>query len=142
MIIREFHEARKSSVKNRLQNAVRFNSTGRPVMSATNIEYEVAEKTRAINVGGIGAIHKLALESGLVDAINGSLHLLKWNMPYRESDHVLNFAYNALCGGVYLEDIELRRNDETYLDALGAESIPDPTTAGDFCRRFDSQLCA
>jgi Transposase DDE domain group 1 len=30
----------------------------------------------------------------------------------------------------------VRRNDEVYLDALGAERIPDPTTAGDFCRRF------
>ena len=35
-----------------------------------------------------------------------------------------------------LEHIELRRNDEVYLDALGAGRIPDPTTAGDFCRRF------
>jgi hypothetical protein len=138
MIVREIHEARKKSVANRLKNAVRFNASGAPVLSATNIEYEVAEKTRAINVGGIGAIHKLALESGLVDAINSRLPLLKLNMPYRESDHVLNIAYNAICGGVYLQDIELRRNDETYLDALGAESIPDPTTAGDFCRRFDS----
>ena len=25
-----------------------------------------------------------------------------------------------------------------YLDALGARRIPDPTTAGDFCRRFDA----
>jgi len=49
---------------------------------------------------------------------------------------VLNIAYNVVCGGKVLEDIELRRNDEKYLDALGAESIPDPTTAGDFCRRF------
>jgi hypothetical protein len=23
------------------------------------------------------------------------------------------------------------------LDALGAAALPDPTTAGDFCRRFD-----
>ncbi len=30
----------------------------------------------------------------------------------------------------------MRRNDEVYLDALGAQRIPDPTTAGDFCRRF------
>jgi hypothetical protein len=138
MIIREMHEARKKSVENRLANAVRFNASGDPVFSATSIHYEMSEKTRAINVGGIGLIHKLALESGLVDAINSKLHLLKMNFPYVESDHVLNIAYNAICGGVYLEDIELLRNDETYLDALGAESIPDPTTAGDFCRRFDS----
>jgi hypothetical protein len=36
-----------------------------------------------------------------------------------------------------LQDIEQRRQDEVYLDALGAQRIPDPTTAGDFCRRFD-----
>lgn len=138
MIIREMHEARKRSIESRLKNAVRFNATGKPVFLATNIRYEVAEKARAINVGGIGLIHKLALESGLVDSINRHLHLLKLNFPYVESDHVLNIAYNSICGGTCLEDIELLRNDETYLDALGAESIPDPTTAGDFCRRFDS----
>ncbi len=48
----------------------------------------------------------------------------------------MNFAYNALCGGTCLQDIELRRNDEFFLDSMGAERIPDPTTAGDFCRRF------
>ncbi len=42
-----------------------------------------------------------------------------------------------MCEGIRLEDIELRRNDEVFLDALGTERIPDPTTAGDFCRRFD-----
>ena len=138
MIIREMHEARKRSVKNRLKNAVRFNAASEPVFKATNLRYEVSEKTRAINVGGIGLIHKLALESGLVDSINRHVHLLKMNFPYVESDHVLNIAYNPICGGTCLEDIELLRNDETYLDALGTESIPDPTTAGDFCRRFDS----
>ena len=35
-----------------------------------------------------------------------------------------------------MEDLELRRQDENFLNALGAERIPDPTTAGDFTRRF------
>ncbi len=43
-----------------------------------------------------------------------------------------------LCGGTCLEHIELRRNDAVFADALGAKRIPDPTTAGDFCRRFDA----
>lgn len=137
MIIRQSHEDRKRSVEDRLENAVRFNAAGDPVFTATNIQYEESEKTRAIDAGGIGVIHKLSLDSGLVDALNRNLHLLKFNFPYTESDHVLNIAYNTVCGGTYLEDIELRRNDETFLDALGTESIPDPTTAGDFCRRFD-----
>jgi Transposase DDE domain group 1 len=50
----------------------------------------------------------------------------------------LNIAYNALCGGRRLEDIEARRCDAVFLDGLGTESLPDPTTAGDFCRRFDA----
>jgi hypothetical protein len=57
-------------------------------------------------------------------------------LPYHESDHVLNIAYNILAGGQRLEDIELRRQDENFLNCLGAERIPDPTTAGDFTRRF------
>ena len=138
MIIPAMVEAGKKRVEERLNDAVRFNATRDPVLSASNIDYEISDRTRAIHVGGIGLIHSLALESGLVDALNSNLHLLKLNFPYVESDHVLNIAYNTLCGGMYLEDIELLRNNEAYLDALGAKSIPDPTTAGDFCRRFDS----
>jgi len=58
-------------------------------------------------------------------------------MPYHESDHVLNLAYYSLLDGLRLQDIELRRNDEAFLDGLGAQRIPDPTTSGDFTRRFD-----
>lgn len=54
-----------------------------------------------------------------------------------DSDHILNIAYNTLCGGMVLDDIEHRRNDAAFLDMMGARAIPDPTTAGDFCRRFD-----
>ena len=67
------------------------------------------------------------------------LNLFKIYLPYAESDHVLNIAYNLLAGGTCLEHLELRRNDEVYLNALGAVRIPDPTTAGDFCRRFTSR---
>lgn len=110
--------------------------TFEPQFSASNIHYEVSAKTGAITCGGIGAIHLLARRYGLIDAIDQRLHLLKFHLPYHESDHVLNFAYNALCGGVCLQDIELRRKDENFLNALDTRRIPDPTTAGDFCRRF------
>jgi hypothetical protein len=108
----------------------------RPMFTATNIHYEIADRTRGLAHGGIGAIHTLARQIGLIDAIDQRLHLLKIHLPFHESDHVLNFAYNAFCEGTCLQDIELRRNDEVFLDALGARRIPDPTTAGDFCRRF------
>lgn len=109
----------------------------RPVLSASNIHYEIADRVHGISYGGIGAFHLLARRIGLIDAIDRRLHLLVIHMPYHESDHVLNFAYNALCNGDCLQDIELRRNDVNFLDALGAQRIPDPTTAGDFCRRFN-----
>ena len=64
----------------------------------------------------------------------------KVHLPYHESDHVLNIADNLLAGGTRLEHLELLRTDEDYLNALGARRIPDPTTAGDFCRRFDEHL--
>lgn len=44
-----------------------------------------------------------------------------------------------MAGGERLEDIELRRQDECFLNGLGAQRIPDPTTAGDFTRRFDRE---
>ena len=107
-----------------------------PMLAASNIHYEIADRVRGIAPGGIGAIHLLAQKLGLIPDINDGLHLLKRHLPYFESDHVLNIAYNLLAGGQRLEHIEVRRNDEVYLDALDAERIPDPTTAGDFCRRF------
>jgi hypothetical protein len=110
----------------------------RPMMTAANIRYEIADRTRAAAHGGIGAIHLLVRKLGLDQAINAHLGLLKIHLPYHDSDHVLNIAYNLLAGGACLEHLELLRNDEAYLDALGARRVPDPTTAGDYCRRFDT----
>jgi hypothetical protein len=104
--------------------------------TATNIHYEHSTRVRGLESGGIAAMHRLAQHTGLVAAIDRQVHVLKVHLPYHESDHVLGLAYNVLCGGTCLQDIELRRQNEVYLDALGAQRIPDPTTAGDFCRRF------
>ena len=137
MISPEQIESRKRSIAERLNRGVP-DDTSQPMFSASNIHFELAERTHAISYGGIGLIHRLAQETGLVEAIDNNLHLLKNHVPYHESDHVLNIAYNGMCEGRCLEDIELRRNDETFLDALGTDRIPDPTTEGDFCRRFVS----
>lgn len=108
------------------------------MLKASNIHYEMASRVQGVNCGGIGAMHLLALRVGLVEDIDRNLKLLKVHLPYHESDHVLNMAYNILAGGVRLEDIELRRQDENFLNGLGAQRLPDPTTAGDFTRRFDA----
>ena len=126
---------RKRRIIKRLANALKQDGE-QPTLKPTNIVYELGERTRAISHGGIGAVKLLCQTLGLAQRIDRKLHLLKIHLPYHESDHVLNLAFNPLCGGQTLDDIEFRRNDEVYLDALGTESIPDPTTAGDFCRRF------
>jgi Transposase DDE domain group 1 len=107
-----------------------------PMMTANNIHYELADRVHGLSAGGIGAMLLLAQRIGLVRDIDHNLHLLKRHLPYHESDHVLNIALNILSGGRRIEHLELRRNDEVYLNALGAQRIPDPTTEGDFCRRF------
>src|ERR1017187_3285952 len=107
------------------------------MLQASNIHYELSAKNRGIAMGGIGAVHLLARHCGLIANLDRKVQLLKVHLPYHESDHVLAIAYNIMAGGRCLEDLELLRQDEVLLDALGAKRIPDPTTAGDFCRRFD-----
>ncbi len=110
-----------------------------PEFTTRRVQYEMAGRTRAIGVGGIGVIQQLVHGVGLAEHIDDKLSLLKRHRPYHESDHVLNIAYNILCGGRTLDDIEQRRNDRVCLDALGARALPDPTTAGDFCRCFGAE---
>jgi len=134
-IFRRWFAKGKSRIERRLDKS-RDTLTFQPQFAASNIHYEVSGKTHGIIHGGIGVIHLLVGKIGLSKAIDQNLRLIKLHLPYHESDHVLNIAYNALCGGTCLQDIELRRNDENFLNALGTRRIPDPTTAGDFCRRF------
>lgn len=136
--IRQIIELRKRKIEQRLKKALKQDGQ-QPTLTASNIVYEISERNQAINVGGIGLAHLLVKQSGLINEIDEKVEVLKCHMPYHESDHVLNIAYNSLVGGTTLDDIELRRNDSAYLDAIGAESIPDPTTEGDFCRRFQEK---
>jgi hypothetical protein len=135
--IRKQIEQRKRRIARRLD---KHDNRGcdRPIMTASNIHYEIADRTQATAHGGIGVIHLLVKKLGLDRAIDEALGLLKIYLPYHDSDHVLNIAYNLLAGGRCLEHLELLRQDAAYLDALGARRVPDPTTAGDYCRRFDS----
>ena len=129
---------RKRQITKRLA-VRRWKDQPRPMLAGRNIRYQVADRARAVGCGGIGAIHLLARRVGLIQAIDGHVRLLKRHLPYHESDHVLSLAYNVLAGGTCIEDLERLRSDEAYLDALGAQRIPDPTTAGDFCRRFENE---
>ena len=106
------------------------------MFTSGKVHYEIGANPDVMSYGGITSMHRLVTKLGLPEQIDARLHLLKVHLPYHESDHVLNLGYNVMCGGTRLEDIERRRHDTAYMNALGTELIPDPTTAGDFCRRF------
>ena len=125
---------RKEKLKNRLDSSPYVSEA--PVFSQQPLRFEMSERISAIHYGGLGFIRELINKIKLPELINESLSLLKIHQPYHESDHVLNLVYNFLCGGDCLDDLKLLRNNESYLNALQAKRIPDPTTAGDFLRRF------
>jgi Transposase DDE domain group 1 len=142
---RNRHQRRRDRLLNARQRALerrldktKLPDSSKPIMrGCPSLRYDLSDRVCGTGLGGIPLMHQLAKDIGLIDAIDKNLHILKIHMPYSDSDHVLNLAFNPLCNGDCLQDIELRRNDIGFLDALGAERIPDPTTAGDFCRRFD-----
>jgi len=135
-------QSRRNAARRRRRVSARHRLAGHwgaqptPVLTSKKITYEVGGNVEATPYGGIAAMHRLVRKLGLPEAVDERLELLKVHLPYHESDHVLNLAYNVLCGGTRLEDIERLRHDVAYMNALGADLIPDPTTAGDFCRRF------
>src|SRR5437899_4677776 len=132
-------QRRETRCKQRLRRRLRrrnWRAQLQPMFRGRNLHYEGSDRVRGLGAGGIGVMHLLAQRTGLTAAIDESLRLLQVHQPYHESDHVLNIAYNILCGGRTLEDLEQLRHDEVYQDAIGARVVPDPTTAGDFTRRF------
>ncbi len=110
---------RKRRIEERLEPRT-WTAQARPMFRATGVQYEHSDRIRGLATGGIGAMHQVAQRTGLVDAIDRHVEVLKVHLPYHESDHVLGIAYNVLCGGTCLQDIELRRQDEVFFDALGA----------------------
>jgi hypothetical protein len=87
-----FQQARR--IAKRLANASQAERPV-PMMTASNIHYEPAGRARGLSAGGIGAMLLLARHTGLIDEIDQNLHLLKRHLPYHESDHALNIAFNV-----------------------------------------------
>jgi len=94
------------------------------------------EETDTTPYGGLSLATRLVSRLRLPQAINDSLSLLRAHRPFTEADHVLTHAYNLFVGGSCLEDIAQLQTSEPVRRLLGARRIPDPTTAGDFLRRF------
>lgn len=107
-------------------------------MRKGNAKIGVSDHVHVTRWGGIAAIQRLVRKFKLPEAINSKVRLFKQHSPYYESDHVLSIAYTLLAGLGRLEGMEELRGDVPFLDMLGARRFPDPTTAADFLRRFET----
>ena len=131
-------ERRQRSIEERLERSGQPEGSG-PVLGGGNVCYEVSGRVEAVACGGLGMLQTVAEAVGLREEIDERLNLLRRHQPYHESDHVLAQALTLLSGGHCLDDLGVRRRDEAFLNALGAQRIPHPTTSGDFLRRFDAE---
>lgn len=127
---------RRRRVEARQRQAGHWSARSEPMLTSQKISYEIGGNVEATPFGGLFAMHRLVTRLGLARAIDASLELLKIHLPYHESDHVLTLAYSVLTGGTRLEDVDRLRNDVPLMNGLGAGLLPDPTTVGDFLRRF------
>ena len=121
--------------KRRIQRRLRprkFHARPKPLFTAGNIHYDIADRTRALGCGGIGAVHLLARKVGLIDLIDRQVQLLKTHLPYHESDHVLNIAYNVTCGGRCREDISCSATTRHIWMPLGPPAFPTRPPPGTF----------
>src|SRR5690606_11572928 len=99
----EAREAEDHRAPGALQRGTDPRQEGRPEFSGPCPTYEMSERTRAAPYGGLAAVHQLVRQAGLPQMIDSQLGILKRARPYQDSDHVLNIAYNILCGGQVLD---------------------------------------
>jgi hypothetical protein len=95
------------------------------------------ESSETTALGGLALAVRLSERLRMAQSIDRRLSLLRSRRPFHESDHVLAHVYNLFAGGTAIEDISDLQHSEPVRRLLGASRIPDPTTAGDFLRRFD-----
>jgi len=94
------------------------------------------EASESTALGGLALAAGLVARLRVAQSIDVRLSLLHSRRPYHESDHVLTHVYNLFVGGSAIEDIADPQQSEPVRRMLGAARIPDPSTAGDFLRRF------
>ncbi len=88
--------------------------------------------------GGLVLAQQFVRRFGVAKRLDESLALFKRHAPYHESDHVLALMYTLYADGTCLEDQAALQGSEAIRRLVGACRIPDPSTAGDFLRRFKS----
>jgi hypothetical protein len=140
-IIRRRIAARKRRLAKRLNRHNYPANLSRPVIRDQYLHYELSGRSVGTAYGGIGLVQQLVRHLGLAKAIDARLHLFKIHLPFHESDHVLNLAYNALCGGTCLEDLELRRQDGRISICWARSGFPIPPPPATSAGASSAKIC-
>ena len=114
-----------------------------PLSTGANFNGKTGElvlgKQNGFGFGGIAILKKTLEKLNLADAINSRLSLFKQRRGYSEADHVISIGMIPCLGGKTLQDFDEIRENDSLKKALGVEKLSDPTTMGDFCRRFTKE---
>ena len=106
------------------------------VMRHPLLHLESDPRGEITHYGGLVLAQQFVRRFGVAKRLDEALALFKRHAPYHESDHVLALAYTLYADGTCLEDQAALQGSEAVRRLVGACRIPDPTTAGDFLRRF------
>ena len=123
-----------------LPNALPWPSTPGRVMHLPTLHLEVEPRSEVTPYGGLALVVPFVRRFKVAQILDHQVHVLKQYKPYHESDHILALAFNLYVGGTCLEDLAALQESEAVCRLVGACRLPDPTTAGDFLRRFSALI--
>ena len=106
------------------------------VLRMPAVQAEVDARSDVTPYGGLVLFNDVVRRFRIAKLIDEHVGVFKVHAPYHESDHVLTQAMSLFVGGSCLEDIAQLQHSEAVRRLVGAPRLPDPTTAGDFLRRF------
>lgn len=109
------------------------------VARVPKIHTELNDRVPATCFGGLSLFFDLWRSLKISERLDESVQVLRRHKLYHESDHVLAHTVNLFSGGTCIEDQAILQGDQAVLRMMGADHFPDPTTSGDFLRRFDEQ---
>lgn len=119
------------------RSELRSPEDGGRVIRSPKLHVEVDPKSIVTPFGGLTLVADFLRRFKVAETIDRNVTVLKVHKPFHESDHVIPQALNLYVGGTCIEDMANLQHDEAVLRMFGACRFPDPTTAGDFLRRFD-----
>ena len=86
---------------------------------------------------GTVVLQDFAQRLGVERVLDEELRVKVRERGYSEGQAISGLVYNLILGGGHLSELGVLRGDPGTQEVLNAETIPAPTTAGEFLRKFD-----